>query len=83
MGGSLSIVGVRREPSLTFGNPTTVSRPGATGLGPTFRNQDVAPDGKRFVIVVDDVSELGAMPGAQIHVVLNWFEELKRLVPTK
>ena len=83
MPGSFSIVGVRGEPSLTFGNPTTVSRPSAPGVGFTNRNYDVAPDGKRFVIVADDASQLGGLPGAQIHLVLNWFEELKRLVPTK
>jgi serine/threonine-protein kinase len=80
---SFWIVGVSREPSLTFGNPSTVSRPGAPSLGPTRRNYDVAPDGKRFIIVADDVSELSAVSGAQIHVVINWYEELKRLVPTK
>ena len=37
---------------------------------------DVAPDGQRFVMITAE-SEL-----TQIVVVLNWFEELKRLVPT-
>ena len=36
------------------------------------RNYDLAPDGKRFVMVVSDERE--APP--QIHVVLNWFSEL-------
>ena len=39
---------------------------------------DVSPDGKRFVML-----EEPDPPPAQIDVVLNWFEELKRLVPTE
>jgi hypothetical protein len=36
------------------------------------RNYDVAPDGKRFVMVRSDEPE----PTARIHVVLNWLEDL-------
>ncbi len=39
---------------------------------------DVAPDGQRFVMIKEsEEQQVG-----QINVVLNWFEELKRLVPT-
>ena len=41
-------------------------------------NYDVTSDGQEFVMVVQD--DLAAVP--QINVVLNWDEELKRLVPT-
>jgi len=37
-------------------------------------NYDVTADGQRFVMVKEETT--------QINVVLNWFEELKRLVPT-
>jgi len=37
-------------------------------------NYDVTADGQQFVMVNEETS--------QINVVLNWFEELKRLVPT-
>jgi hypothetical protein len=41
---------------------------------------DVSPDGQRFLMVkLVDESEVPA----QINVVLNWFDELKRLVPPK
>ena len=37
---------------------------------------DIHPDGQRFLMIKEN-------SGAdQINVVLNWFEELKRLVPT-
>ncbi|MDA2934797.1 protein kinase [Acidobacteria bacterium AH-259-D05] len=38
---------------------------------------DISPDGKRFVMVKEGGYDL-----TQINVVENWFEELKRLVPT-
>ncbi len=39
-------------------------------------NYDVTPDGQRFLMVEEAEEGQG-----QINVVLNWFEELKRLVP--
>ena len=40
---------------------------------------DISPDGKRFLMMKEEtVQQQG-----HINVVLNWFEELKRLVPTK
>jgi Tol biopolymer transport system component len=44
------------------------------------RQYDVTPDGQRFLTT--RAIELPMQPVTQIHVVLNWFEELKRLVPT-
>jgi len=32
--------------------------------------------------MVKEASDTGERPVTQINVVLNWFEELKRLVPT-
>jgi serine/threonine-protein kinase len=48
------------------------------------RNYDVSPDGRRFLML--KVAAAGASaqtPPARFTVVENWFEELKRLVPTK
>ena len=39
-------------------------------------NYDISPDGKQFLMIKQ------AEVQTQINVVLNWFEELKRLVPT-
>ena len=46
------------------------------------RRYDVAPDG-RFLIIRGDQPEAGGGTVTQIVLVQNWFEELKRLVPTK
>jgi len=45
------------------------------------RPYDIAPDG-RFVIIRGE-TENGAGPAQNLVFVQNWFEELKRLVPTK
>jgi hypothetical protein len=63
-------VPIRTEPEMHIGEPQLLfERP---TLGRFF---DVAPDGERFII--EDFSTL-----TQINLVLNWFDELKRLVPT-
>ena len=43
-------------------------------------NYDVSPDGQRFLML--KLSEQAQAAPTQINVVLNWFEELKRRVPT-
>jgi serine/threonine-protein kinase len=45
------------------------------GLAAKQKTYSVAKDG-RFLMIQEDIA-----PGTQINVVLNWFEELKRLVP--
>ena len=45
---------------------------------PGIQYYDIHPDGERFLMMKE--GEL-AQDQSQIHVVLNWFEELKRLVP--
>ncbi len=44
---------------------------------------DVTADGQRFLVTVPvDSGHTGdTAPGARLNVILNWFEELKRLVP--
>jgi len=41
-------------------------------------NYDVTPDGQHFLMIKAIEEEVAG----QINVILNWFEELKRLVPT-
>ncbi len=47
-------------------------------------NFDVTADGQRFLVTVPAGSDEtgGAAPSTRLNVVLNWFEELNRLVPT-
>jgi serine/threonine-protein kinase len=61
---------------LTFSQPRVLfDQHYAFGTAQTIPNYDVSPDGLNFVMVKDD-AEAG-----RLNVMLNWFEELKRLVP--
>ena len=46
------------------------------------RPYDIAPDGQFFIIRTGQ-AEAGGGTASNMVVVQNWFEELKRLVPTK
>ena len=70
---------------LTVGNPTLVFEDSYVPSAPT-RSYDVHPDGQRFLMITTRPDEYQAMVeenyGRKFHIVLNWFQELKRLVPT-
>ena len=67
--------------SRLFDDPYLLDTGGAAG---GVANYDISPDGRRFVMVEERAVE-GRRAGetARLQVVLNWFEELKRLVSTK
>jgi hypothetical protein len=73
----MMIVSVQKDPTFNASEPKALfvgsylSSGGPSG----FQYYDVSPDGKRFIMIKGEVS------GGEINVVLNWFEELKRLVP--
>jgi hypothetical protein len=43
---------------------------------------DVSPDGTKFLMLLRDAARAGAAP-AQVNLVRNLLEPLKRIVPTK
>ena len=71
------------RPTFGFGHPTALPGRGLpiNALPTTLLNHDVAPDG-RFVTIVTEGLFGGSSLGGNIVVVQNWFEELRRLVPT-
>lgn len=73
------VVSVPVTPSekLTLGRPTVLFE-----LDDVSSHYDVAPDGTAFVILRRAAPGAGAVPG-QVNLVLNVFEELKRLVPSR
>jgi len=79
-GNSLMSVAVNTaRPTFTMGTPTKLFEgnfKSSLGIG---ANYDVTPDGQRFIMIELVKSETITR---QINIVLNWFEELKRLVPT-
>ncbi|MBI1789028.1 MAG: PD40 domain-containing protein [Acidobacteria bacterium] len=87
-GDKMMAVGVATHPAFTASTPRllwegryalgTSSSCGAPG--PTSSNYDVTPDGQHFLMVQDSGKEVAP---SQINVVLNWTEELKRLMADK
>ena len=73
-------VPVSGDAEFTAGKPIELfeGRYAVDPFGNDMHNYDVAPDG-RFVMIKEIGQESTSV---QINVVLNWFEELKRLVPT-
>ena len=63
------------EATFTAGNPVRVLDTAYAGSLENSRNYDVSPDGKRFLMIKENVA--GAPTRSSIVVVLNWFEELK------
>ena len=76
-GDKMMVVSIRTEPTFEVGPPRLLFEQAyAQNHDGSFSNYDVDSDG-RFLMVKEPEQGTG-----QINVVLNWFEELKRLVPT-
>jgi serine/threonine-protein kinase len=70
-------VPVQLTPTFTAGTPRTLFE-GRYGVTANIRGYDVAPDGKRFLMVQQ--KERPAMRVADMIIVQNWIEELKQTV---
>ena len=70
------VVSISTEPEFTPGTPQVLFE------GPYINvpglSYDVASDGQRFLVLQPEYDDSEVR---ELHVVLNWFEELKRLVP--
>jgi Tol biopolymer transport system component len=79
-GGKMMAVDIATQPGFTVGKPRMLFEGQYVPTPTTSPNYDVAPDGQRF-LMLKPVEQAQAAP-TQINVVLNWFEELKRRVPS-
>ncbi len=79
-GDRMMAVAIETSPELSVGTPRLLfeGRFLEKGPVPLRRNYDVSADGQRFLMIQ---REHDLVP-TEIIVVLNWFEELKRRVPT-
>ncbi|MDA2933702.1 serine/threonine-protein kinase [Acidobacteria bacterium AH-259-D05] len=79
IGDQMRVVEITTEPTFRAGTPKLLFEGiyQRSAGGSAF--YDVRPDGQRFLMIQAGEQGAGA---AQINVVLNWFEELNRLVPT-
>jgi serine/threonine-protein kinase len=80
-GDKMMAVAIETEPELSVGTPRLLFEgrflPVLSGDEPGS-SYDISPDGERFLMIQ---REQDLVP-TEIIVILNWFEELKRLVPT-
>ena len=80
-GERMMVVSVQTKPTFSAGNPTLLfegTYVTSAVLPGISQYHDISPDGQRFLMIKEAGPE-----ATQIHIVLNWFEELKRLVPTE
>jgi len=70
-------VPVTTTPALAVGAPRVLFEQHFRKTGWAERDYDISPDGTRFLMISED------RPRAELAIVLNWTEELKRLAPTK
>jgi serine/threonine-protein kinase len=73
------VVPLQLTPEFRAGKPKMLFEDRFVYINHRWRNYDITPDGQRFLMV--EGAEEG--PPTEIVVVFNWFEELKRRVPTE
>jgi hypothetical protein len=79
--GALMSVRVERGTTWRAGTPTKlIDAQYYVGVG-AARAYDVSPDGQKFLMIKEARPSDDAPPPAQVVIVQNWAEELKRLVP--
>ncbi|MHC4539905.1 MAG: protein kinase domain-containing protein [Planctomycetota bacterium] len=71
-------VSISTEPEFKAGAPEVLFEGPYINVG--GMSYDVAPDGKRLLVLKPQFDDSQIR---ELHVVTNWFEELKRLVPTE
>jgi serine/threonine protein kinase/Tol biopolymer transport system component len=81
--GLSEIVNLTFQPTLTVGKPKVWPRGSMLFSGGTSpRPVDMSPDGRMVgAIAIGDTDDMQNAP--PIHVVVNWFEELKQLAPVR
>jgi eukaryotic-like serine/threonine-protein kinase len=78
--GTLMAVEVKRENGFVLGAPTPLFNTGLDAA-PNIDQYAITRDGRRFLVSIPADTKAELQP-PRIVVVQNWFEELKRLVPT-
>ena len=74
-GERMMAVAIRTEPVFSASRPRVLFE--GTYNDGDGRSYDLSPDGQKFVMITREEEP----PVSQLHVVQNWFEEVKRLVP--
>jgi eukaryotic-like serine/threonine-protein kinase len=75
-GDAVMAVEVKTAPALQIGKPRRLFAGHYSRVGGVFANYDVTADGQRFLMVRSGNQEAAT----RINVVINWFEDVKRLL---
>jgi serine/threonine-protein kinase len=75
-GDAIMAVEVKTAPALQVGKPRPLFAGHYSSMGGVFAKYDVTADGQRFLMVRSGHQEAAT----RINVVINWFEEVKRLL---
>jgi dipeptidyl aminopeptidase/acylaminoacyl peptidase len=75
------VVDVHAGSAFFAGRPRLVFEQPGLSSGAPIRGWDISPDGRRFLMV--KFEERKPQPVTEMVFIQNWFEELKRLVPTR
>jgi Tol biopolymer transport system component len=79
---TVRVVDVATDSGFSFGTERELPMAGNVTFNDS-RDYDITPDGQQFLMIFEQgKSDSPEFSTPQINVVLNWFEELKRLVPT-
>jgi serine/threonine protein kinase/Tol biopolymer transport system component len=77
IGNKMMVVDVSGNVDLTLSQPRQLFDQRYVFQNISLANYDVSPDGQQFVMIKDEAGS------GRLNVVLNWTEELKRLIPTR
>ena len=80
--GEFEAVTITTTPTFAFGNAVRVPRPFQPGAPNERTLYDVTPSGKFVGLMLPGQAGSFTRANSEIQVVLNWTDELKRLVPT-
>jgi hypothetical protein len=72
------------SPTLRIGEPRVLFDGSYENIAPgnPLANYDVTPDGQRFLMVrATGADDEAGSPRPEIHIVLDWFDELRERVP--
>ena len=78
---AMMVAPIETEPTFSPGNPTVLFEATNFPVPAGPRRFDIAPDGQRFLMTKEGEATSEDATPPQINIVLNWREELKRLVP--
>ena len=79
-GDAVMAVPITSHPTFAAGLPRRLFSAQFEPTGTGTSGYDVSPDGRRFLMIQPTEPE---PPATQVNIVINWFEELRRLVPSQ